>query len=147
MFKNMNLIKNAVLIYVCSIFLLINTSVKNMAKIVYPSFVNSATAGTIVGLMAPTARGPFFILTVLTSPLFNSIPLAIGLFNSIKTVKSECSTLNLQNAMQTMSINNLIDVLGIASICFLVSIFTYYTCFDIANALKKTCINLFKKFI
>lgn len=147
MFKNMNSIKNALLMYICSIFLLTNTSVKNMAKIVYPSFVNSATGGTIVGLMAPTVRGSLFILTVLTSPLFNSIPLAIGLFNSIKTLKNECNTLSLQNTMQTMSINNLIDVLGIASICFLVSIFTYYTCFDIANALKKSCINLFKKFI
>lgn len=146
----MNSIKNTLLIYVCSIFFLTNASVKNMAKIMYPSFVTSATAGTVVGLIAPTAGGSLFILTVLTSPLFNTIPLAIGLFNSIKIIKTECHTLSLQNyhtAMQSMNINNLIDVLGIAGACFIISMFTYYTCFDIANALKKSCINLFKKFI
>jgi hypothetical protein len=145
------IIKKYVFAYVCLIFLTTKTSVSDVKRIVYPSFVNSVAAGAIVGSLAPTARSSFFLLTFLTSPIYNTIPLALGLINVIITLKKERNrTFAFQTyyaSMQTMSFNNLIDIIGIANACFLVTIFTYYTCFDIANSLKQSFIKIYKNFI
>ena len=144
------MIKKYIFAYVCLIFLTTKTSISDVKRIVYPSFVNSVAAGAIVGSLAPTARGSLFILTFLTSPLYNTIPLALGLLNVIITLKKERNrTFAFQtyySSMQAMSFNTLIDVIEIASACFLVTIFTYYTCFDIANSLKKSCMKIYKNF-
>lgn len=145
------MIKKYIISYVFLIFLTTHASVNDAKRIFYPSFINSAKIGGLVGVITPTSRSSFFLLTFLTSPLYNTIPLALGLLNVIITLKKERNrTFAFQtyySSMQTMSFNNLIDTIGIASACFLVTIFTYYTCFDIANSLKKSFMKIYKNFI